>query len=393
MYVERYMLYNRDDMYDRINDGGWRSDLADALGYDDPGDLTDEEVYGQAGFEDQIDFEEEVARIGRRFGDRCEARHPEWDGRYQLMARGTVGRWDGISSGHNFYSGRWEKAPTESHPHRHVRTSPFESLVTDTWQSLADDANDSFGLFKDCEIDQIWEDREGTIHVRGIHHDGEVNVEVRAVAPDTEERENDRFLAWYVDDYDQDAHKAFLDEAWKEGVTANMAGYYGYQWPSLGEESSVAEVRHALNMGRPVEVAGYRIDGCDAARLDDPDGEAFSLDLIADDDGKTFAYYCSELADEAGGVLMFEIGHDGPFRLCSDNWLASDDYAKTCDRIASSEVSPAFESENAKIAVTGAADCGCHCRVEDEPARVAASARECARATGTFEKEHQGKRL
>ena len=90
---------------------------------------------------------------------------------------------------------------------------------------------------------------------------------------------------------------------------------------------------------------------------------------------------------------MFEIGHDGPFRLCSDNWLASDDYAKTCDRIASSEVSPAFESENAKIAVTGAADCGCHCRVEDEPARVAASARECARATGTFEKEHQGKRL
>lgn len=382
MHIDIYMLFDRNGLYDRVNDDQWRAELADSRGLDDPADLSDEAVYGQAEFEIQTEFEEEVATIGRRFDDRCAELHPEWEGRYQLMVRGSVQRWDGTTSGHHYYSGRWESAPTEANPYRQVRTPPFKSLVTDTWRKPSQDADDQFGLFTDCEIEQIWEDREGTIKVRGVHHDGEVNVEVRAVAPDTEERENDRYLAWYVEDYDQDAHRSFLEKAWSDGVTANMAGYYGYLWPSLDETSAIAEVCQVLNMEQPVEVAGYRIDGCGCARLDDPDGETYSLGLVADEGGKTFAYYCSEYADETSGVLLFEVGCDGPCRLCSDNWLASDDYVKTCDRIAAGELAPVFVGENARSLVEDERVERASRHGKDTPASLAASAKACASAAG-----------
>lgn len=393
MHIDRYMLFDRNGLYDRVNDDQWRADLADLRGLDDPADLSDEDVYSQAEFEIQTDFEEEVATIGRRFDDRCAELHPEWEGRYQLMVRGSVQRWDGISSGHHYYSGRWESAPTEDNPYRQVRTSPFKSLVTDTWRKPSEDANDQFGLFTDCEIEQIWEDREGTIHVRGVHHDGDVNVEVRAVAPDTEERENDRFCAWYVEDYDQEAHRAFLNEAWGEGVCAHMDRFYGYLWPSLSEAASVDDVRQILNMEQPVEVASYRIDGCDAARVDDPDGEVYSLDLITDEGGKTFAYYCSEYADETHGILLFEVGRAGPCRLCSDNWLASDDYVKTCDRIAAGELGPVLIGENARSLIANMPNERIHQDGKNTPTSLAASAKACAQAAGVREDAAQGRRI
>lgn len=380
MYVDRYMLFDRNASYDIINDDDWLFSLADSLGRDDPADLTDEEIYVQADWEIQYQFEDEVAEIGRVFDRRCKELHPEWNGNYQLMARGSVGRWDGTSSGHNYYSGRWEKTPTETNPYRQIRTSPFYSLVTDTWRSQSEDANDRFGLFTDCEIEQIWEDRDGTIHVRGVHHDGEVNVEVRAVDPDTEEQEDDRFLAWYVGDYDQNAHRAFLEKAWEGGVRANMAEHYGYRWPALDESSSVSEVMGALNMRQPVEVDGYRIDGRVAVRSDDPYDDTFSLELVSEEGGKTYAYFCSECPDETGGVLLFEVGREGPFRLCSDNWLAGDDLACTCDRIASGELSPVYEGENARALVAETTVMLAR-KNQKPPANVAAAAKACSRAS------------
>lgn len=391
MHTDRYMLFDRDSMYDTIHDDDWLASLADSLGKDDPSELTDDEIFGQADFEIQSDFEEEVDEIGRAFDRRCEELHPEWGGGYQLMALGSVGRWDGTSTGHNYYSGRWEPAPTESHPYRQVRTSPFRSLVTDTWRSPNEDSGDRFGLFADCEIDQIWEDRDGTIHVRGVHHDGEVNVEVRAVAPDAEEQEDERFLAWYVEDYDQDAHRSFLERAWEGGVRANMAEHYGYRWPALDEASPVSEVTGALNMSKPVEVDGYRVNGIDAVRIGDADGETYSLELVAEDGGMTFAYYCSEYADETGGVLLFEVGDDGPCRLCSDNWLASSDYVEACDRVAAGELSPIFQGGGTR-ALAGEALAALAGR-RQPPSAMAASAKACSSAARTQDGDASARRL
>lgn len=245
MDIDRYMVFDRNTVYDRIDDPDWLTGVAGSFGRANADELSQEEIFAQAYFEAQTDLEEAVAEIGRAFDERCEELRPEWYGSYQLMARGTVGRWDVTSIGHNYYSGRWVEAPTEEHPFRRVRTSPFASLVTDTGRDEGGD--DRFGLFRDCEIDQIWEDREGTVHVRGVHHDGHVNVEVRAVPPDTEEREIDQFLDCDSDGYSADAHKGFLEDVWRKSVSANVSGRYGHRWTPANVDCAMT----SLDAARP----------------------------------------------------------------------------------------------------------------------------------------------
>jgi len=68
-----------------------------------------------------------------------------------IILTGRAGRWDGTSSGASDYP------------------------------SLADALSNRDSVFRDCEIASIWEE-DGALFMRGIHHDGEVNVEIRQLS-------------------------------------------------------------------------------------------------------------------------------------------------------------------------------------------------------------------
>lgn len=78
-----------------------------------------------------------------------------------LWVRGSVGRWDGTSRG---FSGPY---------------ASFADLVSDTGMH---------GVFRDCDIDRIWETSDGSLHISGAHHDGCVEVEARVASYEVGER-------------------------------------------------------------------------------------------------------------------------------------------------------------------------------------------------------------
>ena len=80
-----------------------------------------------------------------------------------LMVRGVQRRWNGLSSGF-------------SDPY-----GSFASLMGDTGRD---------GLFKDCEAFRVYVEG-GSLFVDGIHHDGRVSVEARALAADQLDRFDD----------------------------------------------------------------------------------------------------------------------------------------------------------------------------------------------------------
>lgn len=207
---ERYVLYSQQNIQDLASDDDYLYELADRLGVS-RSHLHDDDVWEDIDRMRESDLSEEVYAISRRFEERCHAVRPEW-GDYALMVRGTSSRWDGISSGYRFYAG--ERTGRR-------RVTPFEQLCGDTGYD---------GVFKDCEITEIWEDRDGTLHVEGVHHDGRVRVACRAVAPDTEERLDD-LLEWNGSPADEAKFSKSVADAWEGAVRADMAGCYGYIWP------------------------------------------------------------------------------------------------------------------------------------------------------------------
>ena len=218
----RFVLYDRHAVLGLWDDPDFRADIAEG-GWLDGGEVTDEVAFEEAAELAERDLGEEVTSISDRLGDRVRAEHPDWRGSYLLMARGTIGRWDGESSGHNYYAG--EPATRVSRG-----VTPFEQLVGDTgWN----------GIFKDCEIDLIWEDPGGTVHVEGAHHDGRVEVAVRAVGPDTEQDELDS-RDW--DGSPGPSTARIVEGAWEGGVRADMASLYGHEWSQadLVEQLSAA---------------------------------------------------------------------------------------------------------------------------------------------------------
>lgn len=98
----------------------------------------------------QEDYDNEVAALGHFFAgepsDMSSFINP--DGNNTIMVHGSIGRWDGTSTGYDF----------------------FEDL---------DDVLRGFSSpFKDCEITRIW-DENGHLFIHGAHHDGGVEVELR----------------------------------------------------------------------------------------------------------------------------------------------------------------------------------------------------------------------
>lgn len=214
-----YRLFDRDAILALSDDRDFLDSLADELGVH-ASRLGDEDIWDELSMIEERDLEEEVARISERFDERVRTEHVEWAGDYLIMAMGTSSRWDGVSSGYRFYSGARERGEY---------AGPFARLCSDTGFD---------GVFKDCTIDSIWEDRDSTVHVEGVHHDGRVRVACRAVAPDTEELLGD-LLEWNGLPIDEAKVAKLVADAWEGGVRADMAGCYGYIWPDAERDRGV----------------------------------------------------------------------------------------------------------------------------------------------------------
>ncbi|QGM92004.1 hypothetical protein GIR35_12410 [Enterococcus faecalis] len=93
-----------------------------------------------------------------------------------VIARGSVGRWDGIHHGMTVYDDL--------------------SAALDTSPSRYGGAN----VFADCEISKVW-DKNGHLFIRGTHHDGSVTVEIRQLTDDGAESYEQISNSWIGDSF------------------------------------------------------------------------------------------------------------------------------------------------------------------------------------------------
>lgn len=120
--------------------------------------FTEEEVFEHA--MEMMDFyrDEELAGL-KAFLDGTDNPLSSYDnpfGGNLIIARGSIGRWDGTSHGMASYK-------------------DFDDMMS---------GPDS--VFKDCEIGKVW-DENGSLFIHGYHHDGGVDVEVRQLTDAGEE--------------------------------------------------------------------------------------------------------------------------------------------------------------------------------------------------------------
>lgn len=119
---------------------------------------TEEEIFENAMTMMDIDRTEELDGL-RAFLDGSDNPLSSYDnplGGNRIIARGSVGRWDGTRHGMTAYK-------------------DFDDMMGGT---------DS--VFKDCEIGKVW-DENGSLFIHGYHHDGGVDVEVRQLTDAGEE--------------------------------------------------------------------------------------------------------------------------------------------------------------------------------------------------------------
>lgn len=240
---ERYVLWDRNSYLDLYDDPHYREDLLErfSLNGDEPYSkseyLPESVVWDNIECDRSGDFLEEVAGICGVFDDEwrehLKRTSPDLVGTisepdYALLVSGTMRRAGYSADDPDILEGHEYCYPTQKNLASGVsrRYSAFENLV-----------HDPSGILKDCEIDQIWNDREGTLHVRGVHHDGSVEFAVKAVPLDTEQRELD-LLDWNGKPLDTERYAEFLSHTWSMGLDANMADFYGYRWPDRAQTSS-----------------------------------------------------------------------------------------------------------------------------------------------------------
>lgn len=119
---------------------------------------TDEEIFENAMNMMDIDRSEELAGL-KAFLDGSDNPLSSYDnplGGNRIIARGSIGRWDGTRHGLTVYR-------------------DFDDMMS---------GPDS--VFKDCEIGKVW-DENGGLFIHGYHHDGGVDVEVRQLTDAGEE--------------------------------------------------------------------------------------------------------------------------------------------------------------------------------------------------------------
>lgn len=119
---------------------------------------TEEEIFENAMNMMDIDRSEELAGL-KAFLDGSDSPLSSYDnplGGNRIIARGSIGRWDGTRHGMTAYR-------------------DFDDMMG---------GHDS--VFKDCEIGKVW-DENGSLFIHGYHHDGGVDVEVRQLTDAGEE--------------------------------------------------------------------------------------------------------------------------------------------------------------------------------------------------------------
>ena len=128
---------------------------------------TEEQIFENAMGMMDIDRTEELDGL-RAFLDGSDNPLSSYDnplGGNRIIARGSIGRWDGTSHGMTAYR-------------------DFDDMMG---------GPDS--VFKDCEIGKVW-DENGSLFIHGYHHDGGVDVEVRQLTDAGEEALNAIEDAW-----------------------------------------------------------------------------------------------------------------------------------------------------------------------------------------------------
>ena len=129
---------------------------------------TEEEIFENAMNMMDIDRSEELAGL-KAFLDGSDNPLSSYDnplGGNRIIARGSIGRWDGTRHGMTAYR-------------------DFDDMMS---------GPDS--VFKDCEIGKVW-DENGSLFIHGYHHDGGVDVEVRQLTDAGEEALDVIEDAWY----------------------------------------------------------------------------------------------------------------------------------------------------------------------------------------------------
>lgn len=129
---------------------------------------TEEEIFENAMNMMDIDRSEELAGL-KAFLDGSDNPLSSYDnplGGNRIIARGSIGRWDGTRHGMTAYR-------------------DFDDMMS---------GPDS--VFKDCEIGKVW-DENGGLFIHGYHHDGGVDVEVRQLTDAGEEALDVIEDAWY----------------------------------------------------------------------------------------------------------------------------------------------------------------------------------------------------
>lgn len=132
----------------------------------------------------------------------------------RIIARGSIGRWDGTSHGMTAYR-------------------DFDDMMT---------GHDS--VFKDCQIDKVW-DENGSLFIHGYHHDGAVEVEVRQLTDAGEEALADIEDAWVGDEftiagktYDGSAQSTMdaMDDLWENPDLCPVPRYMELAFGRAAEE-------------------------------------------------------------------------------------------------------------------------------------------------------------
>lgn len=179
-------------------DGGSEISIEDIMGREDITveevleRYTEEEIFENAMDMMDIDRTEELAGL-KAFLDGSDNPLSSYDnplGGNHIIARGSIGRWDGTSHGLTAYR-------------------DFDDMMS---------GSDS--VFKDCEIGKVW-DENGSLFIHGYHHDGGVDVEVRQLTDAGEDALDVIEDAWYgepftVNDKEYDGSWESVDAAMRD---------------------------------------------------------------------------------------------------------------------------------------------------------------------------------
>lgn len=190
------VLFSDDDYLDPAD---FEEAYREVYELDDGEPIDRDALYCFMGEERDMNLSDEISNIDSRIGALIPAGGA-------LMVHGASSHWNGVSHG-------------------------YGELYGSVAEIMGDTGYD--GMFKDCQSFSISDD-QGDLHITGIHHDGRVEMDVRALTPDlkaaferaVEESETDQEVA------------TALGKVWDSAVKPDMTRYYGCPAESQAERET-----------------------------------------------------------------------------------------------------------------------------------------------------------